>query len=356
MNFDLKAVTEHFGISSVGEPYGRGHIHDTYRMDSSRYILQRINTHVFQDVDGLMENIALVTSFLKKRIAEEGGDPDRDTMTLIKTLDGKSYYRQDAENVFRLYRFIAGTVTLEARRTYQDLYEEGRGWGHFQRLLRDFPTKQLKETIPDFHHTPKRVEALALAVKGDAADRAARVEQEIRFALKRAGDCDRVVRGMAWSQIPLRVTHNDTKLNNILFDEQSGKAVCVIDLDTVMPGSLLYDYGDALRTCGAVAAEDETDLEKVSFDLEAFRYFSRGYLEEMGEALTEAERELLPFSVKLMTYECGVRFLTDYLNGDTYFKTNREDHNLDRARNQFRLVEDLEQKETEMREILGAAL
>ena len=224
--------------------------------------------------------------------------------------------------------------------------------GRFQRLLDDFPVKTLHETIADFHHTPKRIDALRAAIKADTAGRAATVEREIEYALSNTVFASTVVDGMADGTIPVRVTHNDTKINNILFDIYSGKAECVIDLDTVMPGSMLYDFGDALRMGGSTAAEDETDLDKVHFDTECFRSFASGYLSETRDILTSAELELLPVSVRLMTYECGIRFLTDHLNGDVYFKIHRENHNLDRARNQFRLCRELKEREPELRKII----
>ncbi len=251
---------------------------------------------------------------------------------------------------------MEGTKTIENSKTAKDLYEAGVGFGHFQKLLADFPVEKLYETIRDFHHTPKRIEALKEAIREDRAGRAASVKKEIDFALENASWAGSVVKGMEEGRIPVRVTHNDTKINNILFDQESGKAVCVIDLDTVMPGSALYDFGDALRMGGSTAAEDEVDLEKVWFETEAFEAFVRGYLSEMKDALTEDEIALLPLSVKLMTYECGIRFLTDYLNGDTYFKIHREHHNLDRARNQFKLVADISGKEAQLAEAVQKAL
>lgn len=338
-------ILQHFEIELNTVPYGNGHINDTYLATMPRYILQRINTSIFTDPDGLMENIENVTAFLRKKIAAVGGDAERGTLTVVPTKEGGRCYKVDDENVFRVYKFIEGTKTIENSKTAEDLYEAGVGFGNFQKLLADFPVDKLHETIRDFHHTPKRIEALKTAIQEDKAGRAESVQKEIQFALENAGWADSVVKGMEAGRIPVRVTHNDTKINNILFDQETGKAACVIDLDTVMPGSALYDFGDALRMGGSSAAEDEVDLEKVWFEVEAFEAFARGYLSEMKDALTEDEIKLLPLSVKLMTYECGIRFLTDYLNGDTYFKIHREHHNLDRARNQFKLVADITAKE-----------
>ncbi len=345
-------ILQHFEIETNAESYGNGHINDTYLVTMPRYILQRINTSIFTNPDELMDNIENVTAFLRRKLIAAGGDADRGTLTVVPAKDGGKYYKVDDNNVFRVYRFIEGTKTIENSKTAEDLYEAGVGFGNFQKLLADFPVDRLYETIRDFHHTPKRIEALREAVREDKAGRAESVKKEIEFALENAGWADSVVKGMEDGRIPVRVTHNDTKINNILFDQESGKAVCVIDLDTVMPGSALYDFGDVLRMGGSSAAEDETDLDKVWFEVSAFEAFARGYLSEMKDALTETEIALLPLSVKLMTYECGIRFLTDYLNGDTYFKIHREHHNLDRARNQFKLVADISAREAVLAEVV----
>lgn len=352
---DRKEILRHFAIGAVAESYGNGHINDTYLVSMPRYILQRINTSIFRNPDELMENIENVTSFLREKLKADGGDVERGTLQVVPALDGGRYYKEDDENVFRVYRFVEGTKSIENSKTPEDLYEAGVGFGHFQKLLADFPVEKLHETIRDFHHTPKRIEALRTAIREDKAGRAGSVQTEIAFALDNASWAGGVVKGMEEGRIPVRVTHNDTKINNILFDQETGKAVCVIDLDTVMPGSMLYDFGDALRIGGSTAAEDEVDLEKVWFDERAFEAFAKGYLSEMKEALTEDELALLPMSVKLMTYECGIRFLTDYLDGDTYFKIHREHHNLDRARNQFKLVADIAGKEERLAQMVREA-
>lgn len=353
---DLNQILAEFNIDSVIEEYGNGHINNTYLTNTPSYILQKINTNVFKDPDGVMENIERVTAFLKEKIIAEGGNPKRETMSVIKTPDGKCCYKYDDDNVFRVYDFVENTITIEGDTSPQTLFNAGKGFGKFQRMLDDFPADTLHETIADFHNTPKRVEALKAAIAEDKAGRVAAVQAEIDFALKNAEFADVVVKGIENGSIPLRVTHNDTKINNILFDADTKEAVCVIDLDTVMPGSALYDFGDALRMGGSTAAEDETNLDIVHFDPQAFESFTKGYCEEMLPKLTEAEIELLPFSVKLLTYECGIRFLTDYLNGDTYFKIHYENHNIDRARNQFKLVAELNEKEAELKEILKNCL
>ena len=349
---DLNEVLKKFEVNSRIRQYGNGHINDTYKTEKSQYILQRINTDVFKNPAEVMENITNVTDFLRKKIINSHGDPERETLTVLKAFDGKSFYEHDKDNVFRLYKFIADTKTVENDKTLTDLYNAGKGFGKFQRMLDDFPVNVLHETIRDFHDTPKRVEHLKTAISEDRAGRAVEVQKEIEFALENASFADVVVNGIQDHSIPLRVTHNDTKINNILFDKTSGEAVCVIDLDTVMPGSMLYDFGDALRMGGSTAAEDETELDKVHFDKECFKAFAKGYIGEVRDVITQKETDLLAFSAKLLTYECGIRFLTDYLNGDTYFKIHREHHNLDRARNQFKLVSELNVIEPELNEII----
>lgn len=351
-NLDLSKVLKEFNIDNDIQSYGNGHINDTYCSDPTKYIIQRINTAVFTDPYALMDNIENVTAFLGEKIKAQGGNPKRETLTVIKTVNGENCYKLDDNNYFRVYRFIGDTKTIEDDKTLEDLYEAGKGFGKFQQMLADFPVEKLHETIKDFHNTPKRVEALKTAIAEDKAGRAESVKAEIEWALEKSKFADTVVKGIESGEIPVRVTHNDTKINNILFDATTGKAVAVIDLDTVMPGSMLYDFGDALRMGGSTAAEDEPDTSKIHFDKECFKYFADGYLSEMKDVLTPMELELLPFSAKLLTYECGIRFLTDYLNGDTYFKIHRENHNLDRARSQFKLVDEIEAMEDELKAIV----
>lgn len=340
-----------FGINSDIEPYGNGHINDTFVTSSYDYLIQRINTNVFKKPGELMENIDKVTQYLKDKILEEGGDPDRESLTVVKTTDGENYCMVEG-NAYRVYKFLKNTKSIEFSKSLEDLYCAGKSFGHFQMLLDDYPAETLYETIADFHNTPKRVEALKEAIKNDIAGRASSVQKEIDFALECADFASVVVDELKKGTLPLRVTHNDTKINNILFDEKTDEAICVIDLDTVMPGSSLYDFGDALRMGASTGAEDEVNLDLVNFDCDAFKSFAKGYLSEMKDKLSQKEIELMPFSAKLLTYECGIRFLTDYLNGDTYFKIHREHHNLDRARNQFKLVYDISTKEKELAEII----
>lgn len=352
MECNLKDVLAQFDVYSDVAPYGDGHINDTYRVKGQPYILQRINTNVLKNPYEVMENIDLVTQYLREKIIAAGGDPDRETITIIKTKDGKNFYEADKDHVYRMFKFIEGAKTYSKVESPQQLYNAAKAFGRFQTMLSDFPAEKLHETIPQFHYTPNRVQQLRDAIENDAAGRAASVQKEIEFALFRAAEADTIVKAMEDGSVPLRVTHNDTKLNNVMLDEKTGEGVCVIDLDTVMPGSMLYDYGDALRFGASTADEDETDLSKVWFDVNMFKYFSMGYLEEMKDVITEKEIELMPFSAKLLTYECGIRFLADYLNGDTYFKIHREHHNLDRARTQFKLVEDIENKTEELKSII----
>lgn len=350
---NLNEIINKFNVESSIEEYGDGHINDTYITTMKDYILQRINTKIFKDYDGLMKNIVDVTAFLKKKIELEGGDTDRETLTVIKTKDGQNYYRYDDDNVFRLYKYISNSKSVSIPENPMQLYYAAKGFGKFQRMLSDYPADTLNETIANFHNTPLRFKALEKAVNEDICGRAESVKKEIEYAFSQKYCLSMVTDGIADGSIPLRVTHNDTKINNVLFDEKTDKAVCVIDLDTVMPGSMLYDFGDALRFAGATAAEDEKDLSKVWFSMDLFRYFAKGFFEEMKEDMTVRERELMAFSVKLMTYECGIRFLTDYLEGDNYFKIHYKEQNLDRARTQLKLVSDIDKKMDEMNSIIN---
>lgn len=352
MTVDINEILKHFNMDFSVREYGNGHINDTYISNPKKYIVQRINTNIFTNPDNLMENIENVTEFIRKKIILNGGDPSKETLTIIKTSDGKNYYKHDENNCFRMYNLIQDTVTIENEKNPKILYNAGIGFGRFQSLLDDYPAHTLHETIKDFHNTTKRVDALKEAIKTDSVGRAKSVEKEIDFALSHERIADIIVNGIKNKSIPTRVTHNDTKINNILFDDKTLEAVCVIDLDTIMPGSSLYDFGDALRMGASTAAEDETDLSKVEFEIDSFRAFLMGYWNEMHDKLTKSEIELLHIAPQLMTYECGIRFLTDYLNGDTYFKIHREHHNLDRARNQFRLVADMQEKLDDIKQIV----
>lgn len=353
----LSEILDRFAAQARIQPYGNGHINDTFLCggDGSGYILQRINTDVFKNPDEVMENIAAVTAFLRKKIEATGGDPDRETMTVIPTKEGELFLRTE-EGCFRLYTFVKDTYSADVVENNKQLFEAGKAFGNFQRMLDDYPMGGLHETIKNFHVTPERVKQLHEALEVNFENRAERCKPEIETALHYASYASKIVDAIDAGEIPLRVTHNDTKLNNVLLDIKTDEGVCVIDLDTVMPGSLLYDYGDALRFGASSGSEDETDLSKIYFDLDKFRAFSEGFLGSAGDCLTAREREYLPLSALLMTYECGIRFLADYLKGDTYFKIHRPNHNLDRARTQLKLVRDIESKFDEMKKIVDEIL
>ena len=349
---NFNEILAKFDIVVEPSTYGNGHINDTYLVDSTpNYILQRINKNVFKNPPAVMENIMGVTEHLRKKIIAEGGNPDRETLSLIYTRDGKPYYKDENGDYYRVYRFIDHAKSYDIVENPMQLYNAARAFGKFQNMLADYPAENLHETIVDFHNTRVRYENFKRSLAANKSGRAANVAEEIKFVLDRECDCGVIVDAIAEGRIPLRVTHNDTKLNNVMLDIETGDAVCVIDLDTVMPGSLLYDFGDALRFGGSSGAEDEPDLSKIWFDVEKFEYFAKGFLEVLP-SITDEEIELLPFSVKLMTLECGSRFLADYIDGDTYFKTHYEDHNLVRARTQFKLVADIEEKMDELKAIV----
>lgn len=331
------------------EPYGCGHINDTYLVDTDnkRYILQRINDFVFADVPALMDNVLRVTNELKKQVLADGGDPDRECLQVIVTREGKPYVEVDGK-YYRMYVFVENSLSLQTVEDPIHFYYSAVAFGRFQRQLAQFPADTLTEVIPHFHHTAKRYEAFEAAVVENCKGRAAEVEPEIAFVRAREADTHKIVDMLATGELPLRVTHNDTKLNNVLLDAQTGKPMAVIDLDTVMPGSSLYDFGDSIRFGSNPAAEDEKDLSKVYCDVSLFEQFTKGYLEACGDSLTDTEKEWLPFGAYLMTLECGIRFLTDYLNGDTYFKIHYPQQNLDRCRTQFKLAADILAKQQEL--------
>lgn len=356
---DFKLLLSHFGISVSSDddviPYGDGHINDTYITNTEpKYILQKINTNIFKDAARLMKNVELVTEHLTKKILQNGGNPEVETLNIIKTTDGQPYYEYEG-NCYRVYRFING-ISYNLPETNDQLFEAGKAFGKFQNELADFDASALYESIPDFHNTRKRFNNLKASIEANKSGRASSVKSEIEFALSYEKYVDAIINGIADKTIPLRVTHNDTKLNNILFDPKTKKCLSVIDLDTVMPGSMLYDYGDALRFGASSAKEDETNLDTVYCCLDKFEAFTKGFLGEVKNSATEKEIELMPLSVLLMTYECGIRFLSDYIDGDVYFKIHYPNHNLDRARNQFKLVADIESKLGEMSNIVKNVL
>lgn len=363
MKVDINKIVKQFcfqGDLIEANPYGSGHINDTYAAVfkekdgvERRYIVQRINHKVFKCPEKLMENIDGITKHLRNKIISKGGDPERETLNIIPSLSGENFFRTDEGNYWRSYIFIEGASTYDVVENGGHFYAAGKAFGRFQELLSDFPADKLYETIPDFHHTGKRYNTFIKAVETDSFNRAEQVRAEIEFVTKRSEDARMLIQMLESGKLPLRVTHNDTKFNNVMIDDKTGCGVCVIDLDTVMPGSALYDFGDSIRSGANPAAEDEKDLTKVWMELTLFEKFAQGYLESASGFLTPGELEYLPFAAKLMTLECGIRFLTDYLNGDVYFKVHRQGHNLDRARTQFKMVADMENKMDIMHQVVN---
>jgi Ser/Thr protein kinase RdoA (MazF antagonist) len=358
---DLQAIGRRFAIEGdfeSGRAYGTGHINDTFAVvyrrgaHRTRFILQRINHRVFRDPEGLMANIVAVTGHLSRKIRAAGGDPLRGTLTLIRALDGNSFVQTEAGEFWRVYDFIEGAKTYESVEKLDHVRSAGRAFGTFQQLLSDFPADKLSETIPGFHHTRKRFEAFLRAVEQDVENRALAARPEIEFVLRRGELASVLVDKLSAGRLQQRITHNDTKFNNVMIDDLTGEGVCVIDLDTVMPGLSLYDYGDSIRSLANTGAEDETDLSKVNFTLEVFDLYTRGYMEATRGFLQQVEVDLLPFAAQLMTLECGMRFLADYLQGDIYFKTRRPEQNLDRCRTQFKLVKGMEAAADQMASIV----
>lgn len=340
--------------------YGSGHINDTYLVSTvseegvpaKRFILQRMNGHVFKHPDLLMENVLKVTEHIKKKIEVNGGDSERETLNVVTTKEGRPYFVDLSESYWRVYRFVEDSLSYDTVSRKEDFYQSAFAFGSFQRLLSDFDATTLFEVIPDFHNTPKRYEAFKRAVEENKSGRAGNVSEEIAFVNERAKEMGIVAEMIKEGKMPLRVTHNDTKLNNVLIDAKSGKGLCVIDLDTVMPGAAVFDFGDSIRFGANTASEDEKDLSKVSLSLELFEEYAKGFLEGCGGSLTKEELKMLPMGAKIMTFECGMRFLTDYIDGDVYFKTAYPEHNLVRCRTQFELVKDMERKYEQMEEIV----
>lgn len=339
--------------------FGSGHINDTIKlvyMKNGReksYVLQRINTEIFTKPEELMENIVKVTDFLRKKIKENGGDPERETLKVIKTKDGKNYAKDHEGGYWRVYDFITDAISYEKVETADDFYQSAIAFGNFQNLLADFPAEELNETIADFHNTKKRYETFKQSVENNLSGRASEVQDEINFILERKDLADYFTDLQDEGKLPIRVTHNDTKLNNVMIDKDSKKGICVVDLDTVMPGLAMNDFGDSIRFGASSALEDEKDLDKVYLDLELYEVFTKGFIEALDGRLTDIEIDLLPHGAKVMTYECGLRFLADHIDGDKYFKIAYPGHNLDRARTQIKLVADMEAKWDQMHEILN---
>ncbi len=338
--------------------YGLGHINDTYCVlcqpregDCIRYILQGLSTAAFKEPEKLMDNFLLITDYLAQQISQDGGDPARETLSLIKTKDGKDYVTDDTGRIWRLMPFIEETECYQA--ATEELFEESaKTFGKFQYNLRDFPADTLHEPIAKFHDTEDRYAKFENALSRDAFFRAATVTDEIAFVKARKADCSVALQALREGKLPLRVTHNDTKLNNVLFDRASGKGICVIDLDTTMPGLSINDFGDSIRFGANHSQEDEQDLSKVNFDISLYEAYVRGFLEGAQGSLTSAELDYLPWGARLMTLECGIRFLTDYLEGDVYFHTQYDTQNLHRCRTQFKLVSDMERQFSQMQAIV----
>lgn len=330
-----------------------GNINNTYvvafkMQDGSiiRFVIQKINTTVFTEPYKLMKNIERVTKYLKKQMEKEG-DKEHRVLDIVNTKEDNSLcfiIRDGEKDYYRVYDYIENAVTYDCSTDPEIVYNAARGFGNFQRLLRDFPMSELNETIKDFHSTDKRYKRLIEDIKIDPFNRAMEVAPEIVFILKREDICSKITKVLGTKEVPYRVTHNDTKVNNVMMNKDTGDFLAVVDLDTVMPGSLLYDYGDGIRAAAATTKEDDTDLDKVGLNLEFFEAYTRGFLSEMAPYITAEELSLMGESIRIITLELGIRFLNDYINGDTYFKTSYEKHNLDRTRNQLRLVEDIESK------------
>lgn len=362
MDKKFQEIVRQFDIPAgpwTAKPYGNGHINDTLCVTVTaeagvrRFILQRVNRYVFKRPQEVIDNIAKVTQYLRGVIAAEGGDPARETLTLVRTRDGACSVLDEDGELWRMYLFIEETISRDLPDTPELFALSGEAFGRFQRQMGAFPADSLHETIPDFHNTPARYRQLMDAVAENAAGRLNEVGPELEFCRRYEREVHVLLDALAAGEIPLRVTHNDTKLNNVLLDAATGRGVCVIDLDTVMPGLAAYDFGDSIRFGANTAEEDERDLEKVRFSLPMYEAFARGYLKEAGGVLLRREIELLPMGAKLMTLECGMRFLADHLNGDKYFKIHREGHNLDRARTQFALVRHMEENWETMQEIIA---
>ena len=340
--------TEGTPVSCV--PYGSGHINQTYLVETDcnkRYILQKVNTVTFPDPEGLMNNIILVTDHLRKKDPQPGH-----VLTLVPTTEGQYYMLLPDNQLWRMYEFIGGGVCLDRAETPEDFRLSGKAFGLFQRQMADFDATKLTEVIPGFHNTPGRYQAFHKALEEDTANHAKTVKKEIDFYLEREASASMMTKMQQKKELPLRVTHNDTKLNNVMLDKETRQPLCILDLDTVMPGLAGNDFGDSIRFGASTADEDEPNTEKVHLDLNLYEAYARGFLGACGQSLTQTELETLPDGARLMTLECGLRFLADYLQGDVYFHTARKDHNLDRTRTQIALVRDMEANDTKIRKMI----
>lgn len=347
-NFDIEGKLINVDVNSSGN-INKTYIATIEKKDKSteKYLIQQINTTVFTEPYKLMKNIEGVTSYLKKQM-EKNKDHDHQVLEVIKTKNGSSLCfitgKSGNKEFYRMYKFIENAISYDHSTDYQIVFNTGKAFGNFQKLLRDYPMSKLEETIKDFHDTRKRYQKLLNDIKIDSSNRVLDVAKEIVFILKRADSYSLIMDKLGTPEIPYRVTHNDTKVNNVMMNKDTNDFLAVIDLDTVMPGSLLFDYGDGIRSTSSTAKEDEKDLSKVCLDLKMFEAYTDGYLSEMAPYITKEELSLMAESVRIITLELAIRFLNDYINGDTYFKTDYPTHNLDRVRNQLRLVEDIETK------------
>jgi len=358
---ELNEILAHYTLPETllgAVRYGQGHINDTYCVvcqpqegECIRFILQGMSTVAFKEPHKLMENFLLVTDYLANMISAEGGDPSRETLSIVKTTDGKDFVTDENGRLWRLMPFIEHSVCYQSATA--ELFEaSARAFGNLQYMLKDFPAHTLHETIAKFHDTEDRYRKFELAVTTDPVGRSAAVSKEIAFVRARKSDCSVALQALRDGKLPLRVTHNDTKLNNILFDKTTGEGICVIDLDTIMPGLSINDFGDSIRFGANHCREDEKDLTKVNFDISLYETYVRGFLEGAKGTLTDWELAYLPWGARLMTLECGIRFLTDYLEGDHYFRIHYPEHNLDRCRTQFKLVQDMEAQFDAMKSIV----
>lgn len=359
---DVSTIASHFsypGVMKASKPFGSGHINDTFLLtyetgaERCQYILRRINQTVFTRPRELIENTECVCHHIEEKLAEER--PAESARRVLKLVPAGAvpWYQDEAGEYWCSYRFVDKTVAIDTVQNLDQAYQAARAFGKFQGQLADLDPDQVVETIPDFHHLLKRYETFEKALEVDAHGRCSSVQEEIDFVMSRKALADRIMAALADRSLPIRVIHNDTKVNNVLLDEDTGEGMCVIDLDTVMPGTVIYDFGDMVRTFTSPAAEDEQDLSKIRMRMEVFEALTRGYLEEANEFLNDTERSMLVYGAKLLTLIMGVRFLTDYLMGDIYYKIHHPSHNLDRARTQFQLLQHIEAAESQMEEIVS---
>ena len=340
------------------KPLGGGNINPTYLIEaeaspeSEKYVLQRINTSVFKDVDSLMNNIFSVSEFLGKKVSAQGVHSRKNVLTFIKTSDQKNYFTDSEGCCWRLSYYISDSASYDTPETPEMFNKCGFALGEFERLLSDFPAETLAETIPDFHNTQKRYEDFKAALSRDSVGRAHSAKEQIDSLTELYDDCKKFLDFIEEKQLPIRVTHNDTKFNNFLFDKASGEYICMVDFDTIMPGYSIYDFADAVRSGANLTGECETDLSRVSLSLEYFEAFASGYLKAASKYLSQKEIDCLACSVFVLSFECAARFLADYLDGDVYFKTDYDNHNLERARNQLALSYDIKDKMAEMTSII----